>query len=128
MQSLVAEMNSIVALAAEPLCDPDVDVHVHQDAHNRLRVLHTLLCQPRRVLDGLLDVVSFKVWVAGKDIVEGCTMRDLIDDHGNRNSHPTNAGPPSHNLRIKRHPVKHGHPLIFAGRMPACLSVFEQIL
>ena len=81
VQAFVAEMNGIVALAPEPIRNADVNVHVHQDAYDRLRILHALLGQPRRVLDGLLDVVSFEIGVANKDLIKRCTVRDLADNH-----------------------------------------------
>jgi hypothetical protein len=72
-------MNCVVALATEPVRNADVDAHVHQNAHDHLRILDALLRQPCCILYGLLDVLSFEIWVAGKDLVEGRAVSDLVD-------------------------------------------------
>jgi hypothetical protein len=74
-------MNCVVAFATEPIRNANVDAHVHENAHDHLRILDALLGQPCGVFYGLLNVFSFEVWVAGKDLVEGRTVRDLVDDH-----------------------------------------------
>jgi hypothetical protein len=62
-------MRRVVPVLAELHHHPTVHVHVGKETHN-LGGDQLLLSQPRRILDGLLDIIALEVRVPFKNLLE----------------------------------------------------------
>ena len=65
-----------------------------------------LLGEPRGVLDGLLNVLRFEVRVARQDLLDCSSMGDLTHDDRNRNPHPSDTCPPTHDPGLESDPLE----------------------
>src|SRR5262249_48239026 len=68
---------------------------------------NSFLSQPRCILKRLLDIRTLQIRIVGKNLVRRRPVGYLTDDNRNRDAHPANAGPASHDLSVKGDAVKH---------------------
>jgi hypothetical protein len=57
---------------------------------------------PRRVREGLIDILWFKIWISLQDLIAGSTRGEETNDHPDRDAQPSDTGFPAHHGGIER--------------------------
>jgi hypothetical protein len=113
LQPLLAQMDGIVTMTAQPLDDAPIHAHVGEESHaSRLARADFLARQPGRILKRPLKVRSLEVGIPRKDLLNGGAVRDLRDNHRHRDAHPPDTSATAHDFRIEGDVLKHVRPLL----------------
>ena len=85
LKALVAKVQRLMALLAQPGGNADIHAHVQREFHEQISVrlpeMNLLLSEPRGIPEGLLDVLPLEVWIPGKYFLEARAVCELPHDH-----------------------------------------------
>lgn len=97
-------------LCAQPLHDTDVHTHLGEGPHKPGSGSdYLLLRQPSGVFERLLYILALKVGIALKDVLNTRPVGNLSDNQGNRDTHPSDTGPPAHDCGVERGAIETAH-------------------
>jgi hypothetical protein len=65
-----------------------------------------------RKLQGREDVCALEIWIVGEDLIVCATRGELADNRADRHPQPTDAGEPSHLLRVHGDPLERHIPIV----------------
>jgi hypothetical protein len=116
MEIFFTQVNSVMAVLSQLLYDPQGNSHICKKFHPcSLYWRYFFLCQPCGIFECLSNILWFKVRIISQNLFYCGTMGNLANDNRDRNAHSTDAGTPTHDLRIKRYSVKVIHDIILSA-------------
>lgn len=82
---MLAQVSGIMPLRPKPPDDREAHAHIREESQ-ALGGVYLFLGQPAGVVERLLDVLPLEVRIALEDLLDGGAVRDLPDDHGDRDA------------------------------------------